>query len=455
MNMHRLAALALIALAPVSARAADPALSLRIEAGGSGGLTSDVQDHGLAVHFGGRATYRLAKMLAVGVRVGGSFFPPAGTTEDISHEAYELGVTAHIVKGFWADGYLGLHRALGDDGFGFSIGTGYDLAVGSSGAGLGPFFSYSLAAVDRTQHFLEFGIGGSFGLPGLSTAAANDSGDADGDSITGEADHCPDEAEDVDQFQDDDGCPDPDNDGDRILDANDQCPTQAEDADGFEDDNGCPDPDNDGDGVLDANDRCASDAEDRDNHDDEDGCPDPDNDGDQVADASDRCADQAEDRDGWQDDDGCPDADNDGDGKADTEDSCPNEPQTGTSTDGCPQRVRVTGAGVQLLEPLKFRGPALDPASNGVLDDLAAILKAPNAPARVSLRVHLHPQGAAPALLALSQHRADALRAALVSRQVPADHVDATGVGGDGPLAQGNTPDARRQNERVEVTFTR
>ncbi|MFQ5600440.1 MAG: OmpA family protein [Candidatus Krumholzibacteriia bacterium] len=80
--------------------------------------------------------------------------------------------------------------------------------------------------------------------------------DSDQDGIRNQDDRCPYEAEDVDGYQDSDGCPDPDNDGDGVQDAVDACPDEAEDVDGFEDDDGCPDPDNDGDGVLDASDQC-------------------------------------------------------------------------------------------------------------------------------------------------------------------------------------------------------
>jgi hypothetical protein len=76
--------------------------------------------------------------------------------------------------------------------------------------------------------------------------------DTDGDGIYDDEDQCVNEPEDVDGFEDTEGCPDPDNDGDGILDGSDQCPMEPEDADGFEDENGCPDPDNDGDGILDA-----------------------------------------------------------------------------------------------------------------------------------------------------------------------------------------------------------
>jgi len=65
--------------------------------------------------------------------------------------------------------------------------------------------------------------------------------DTDGDGVPNRTDLCPHQPEDVDQHQDTDGCPDPDNDLDGIPDASDACPFQAEDPDGFEDEDGCPD----------------------------------------------------------------------------------------------------------------------------------------------------------------------------------------------------------------------
>jgi outer membrane protein OmpA-like peptidoglycan-associated protein len=65
--------------------------------------------------------------------------------------------------------------------------------------------------------------------------------DLDGDGLTGEADHCPTQAEDKDGFQDDDGCPELDNDHDGIPDSSDKCPNVPETKNGFTDDDGCPD----------------------------------------------------------------------------------------------------------------------------------------------------------------------------------------------------------------------
>ncbi|MFZ5475169.1 MAG: OmpA family protein [Myxococcota bacterium] len=98
----------------------------------------------------------------------------------------------------------------------------------------------------------------------------------------------------------------PDRDADGIADRKDACIDVPEDLDTFEDLDGCPDPDNDRDGLADVDDACVMDPEDRDQWVDEDGCPDPDNDGDGLADTGDACANVPEDADAWEDTDGCP-----------------------------------------------------------------------------------------------------------------------------------------------------
>jgi outer membrane protein OmpA-like peptidoglycan-associated protein len=117
--------------------------------------------------------------------------------------------------------------------------------------------------------------------------------DNDRDKILDEADLCPNEPETPNGWMDTDGCPDEpielatvldgkedadaltrDTDGDGIPDAFDHCPGVAEDMDGFEDGDGCPEPDNDNDGVLDVFDRCPLLAEVKNGFEDEDGCPD-------------------------------------------------------------------------------------------------------------------------------------------------------------------------------------
>ena len=201
----------------------------------------------------------------------------------------------------------------------------------------------------------------------------------DSDSLGPHQDICPGETEDIDGFEDSDGCPDPDNDNDGILDVDDLCPLIAESPNGRLDDDGCPEPvyaaspapggpDTDEDGVVDALDRCPLEPETANGVRDDDGCPEApealvvpgdhklfgsegspsleerlpkngDSDGDGVADLSDACPNEREDRDLFEDYDGCPEPDNDGDGVIDRVDRCPLEAENVNGVmdgDGCP-----------------------------------------------------------------------------------------------------------------------
>lgn len=143
----------------------------------------------------------------------------------------------------------------------------------------------ALVSVDYRSGFAGMGGGSDTEVevdPGLSR-------DSDRDGFVDAVDSCPGEPEDVDGWEDEDGCPDLDNDGDGIADLLDGAPNHAEDVDGWEDDDGIPEPDNDFDGVEDGRDICPLKAEDPDGHWDSDGCPDEDNDGDGVYDANDAC----------------------------------------------------------------------------------------------------------------------------------------------------------------------
>ena len=96
------------------------------------------------------------------------------------------------------------------------------------------WFSGDAPATDRFHHF-EVTVGVTFQFSGKS--------DIDGDGISGVADLCPTQPEDVDTFEDSDGCVDEDNDDDGIKDVDDKCPLKAEDKDGDADEDGCPEED--------------------------------------------------------------------------------------------------------------------------------------------------------------------------------------------------------------------
>ncbi len=180
-----------------------------------------------------------------------------------------------------------------------------------------------------------------------------------------------------------------DRDGDELLNRADACPDAAEDLDDFEDLDGCPDDDNDGDGVLDSADACRDQAEDVDGFRDEDGCPDDDNDGDGVLDAADACPDAAEVINGMADFDGCPDE--------------------------APLAIRFAQNEIDPLGPLGFAGTSddLTPESAPVVEALAnAFAEYPTL--RVRVVVHSGDRSSDDARLTISQRRADAIVEALV-----------------------------------------
>jgi len=192
--------------------------------------------------------------------------------------------------------------------------------------------------------------------------------DRDGDGIEDKDDQCPDDKEDIDQFDDTDGCPDIDNDKDAVLDVDDKCINEAEDIDQFEDTDGCPDIDNDKDGILDDKDACPNEV----GIADLGGCPRQDRDGDGVEDLKDKCPDEA----GPKDNGGCPIQDSDKDGVLDAEDECPNEAGP-PARKGCPLKD-ADSDGVEDKDdacpnvpgPVERKGcPVGDKDGDGVIDD--------------------------------------------------------------------------------------
>jgi len=242
-----------------------------------------------------------------------------------------------------------------------------------------------------------------------------------------------------------------DSDRDGIPNRSDACPYDAEDRDGYQDFDGCPDPDNDGDGVLDAVDACPDQAEDVDGFEDEDGCPDPDNDGDGILDAADACPDQAEDMDGFQDQDGCPDPDNDADGVLDVNDRCPATP-AGVPVDslGCPTVARIEAP--QVLQGVRFRtGSAdLEPSSYARLDSLVTTLHA-YPQLEIEVQGHTSDVGDDGRNMQLSQKRAEAVVAYLVSHGIESRRLTPVGYGETQPMVPNDSPEHRSQNERIMV----
>ena len=244
--------------------------------------------------------------------------------------------------------------------------------------------------------------------------------DTDGDGLVDTVDRCPKEPENINSFEDEDGCPDdPDPDKDGILAGADQCPLQAEDKDDFEDANGCPDPDNDNDKVLDADDACR-------------------------------------DVPGIIAMKGCPDPDRDGDTVVDRLDNCPDEPGT-VENQGCKakQLVKIGEGKLEILDIVYFalNKAKIQPRSFGLLDEVARVLNAHPEITRIRVEGHTDSQGNAAYNKKLSQRRASAVMAYLVKKDVAADRLEAEGFGAEQPKADNATKEGRATNRRVEFVI--
>jgi OOP family OmpA-OmpF porin len=249
-----------------------------------------------------------------------------------------------------------------------------------------------------------------------------------------------------------------DKDHDGILDNVDKCPMDPEDKDGFEDEDGCPDPDNDKDGIADIKDKCPLEPEDKDGFQDDDGCPDPDNDTDGIPDVSDKCPNDAEDKDGFEDDDGCPDPDNDKDGVPDLADKCPNDPGP-ADNNGCPKKyehIVVTEEKIELRQKIFFdtNKATIQPRSFGLLDEIANVLRS-RPTMTVRIEGHTDSRGKRGHNMELSAARAESVRQHFVGLGIETARMDAKGYGPDQPIETNRTVAGREKNRRVEFIITK
>lgn len=232
-----------------------------------------------------------------------------------------------------------------------------------------------------------------------------------------------------------------DRDGDGIADAVDACPDEAEDLDGYEDSDGCPDGGAPGALVFD------SDEDSEDESSDEEDCP-------EIPTGSNAMLGP----------DGCPVLDSDLDGIPDSQDKCPLEKETINGfedDDGCPDEggddlteyiahVRIDVKATITFETGKS---TIKNESHAILNQVALqILQHPEV-RKVRIEGHTDSVGNEDDNLYLSQDRADSVRRYLVSRGVAKDRVVATGFGETRPIANNDTVDGRARNRRVEFVI--
>jgi outer membrane protein OmpA-like peptidoglycan-associated protein len=200
----------------------------------------------------------------------------------------------------------------------------------------------------------------------------------------------------------------------------DKCPLDPEDPDQFEDEDGCPDPDNDQDGILDVNDNCPNDPEDMDDFEDEDGCPDPDNDEDSVLDV----------------DDDCPLAPG-----VPEERGCPKTVRLDMSTGRIDILDRVEFA---------TNKDVILQKSAPILQEVYSILSANKKISLLRIEGHTDDRGKDSANLNLSKRRALSVKRWLVDAGISSDRFEAYGCGENLPLSENRTKQGRQTNRRVE-----
>lgn len=372
--------------------------------------------------------------------------PPPGVAALEGAQGFQAGIGARVrpfapasrvasAAGLWLSAAGGVSFTGGSAYPQLDAFIGYDFWI-TRAAALGPTIGY-VHVFDTDSSGPREGDG-SFGLLGVHatfdfvqrrTRASTGPSDRDRDGIQDGSDRCPDQPEDVDDYEDQDGCPEPDNDADKILDSKDRCRNEPEDRDGFEDIDGCPDPDNDRDGIVDGDDECPN---------------------------------ELEDRDGYQDADGCPELDNDDDKIVDARDLCPNEPETinGLSDgDGCPdeEHVRVVGDKIELDQKIHFWSDSsvIRALSYPVLNKLAEFIKQHPEYVHIDIEGHADERGPEALNLRLSAARASAVRGYLVKKGIDADRLSSQGFGSTRPLQEGKSEHAWFMNRRVEFIVTR
>ena len=287
--------------------------------------------------------------------------------------------------------------------------------------------------------------------------------DKDRDGINDAEDACPDSPEDLDAYEDYDGCPEDDNDRDEIEDYLDKCPMDPEDVDGFEDEDGCPDRDNDQDGINDSKDECPMDPEDLNQFEDDDGCPESmkDTDGDGIPDVRDRCVDVKEDMDTFEDFDGCPEKDNDNDGIDDDQDKCPNKAEIMNGfedEDGCPdmkpqpKKKPMAKKAKIVLHGVTFESgkSILKETSFEKLAGVAQTLLE-NPEVVIEISGHTDNRGSKKLNKKLSLARAQSVVDYLISEGVGKNQLSSKGYGPSKPVETNRTADGRAKNRRIEM----
>ncbi len=381
----------------------------------------------------------LGRRLGLEAEVGGILLAPGEGRAGYSTKGVGTLVTAmggarfrffgRTPAGPWIGGHAGAGVTGDRVRFTFDGELGWDFRVGHGRFDVGPFAGYlhvyepdgGLAPEDA--HVFVAGIAISLGAPTIALE------DLDHDGIVDTEDACPTEPGPRTSDPRTNGCPIRDRDRDNVVDAEDACPTVPGIRTRDVTTNGCPPVDHDDDGIPDVDDACPADAGAR--------TPDPKT-------------------------NGCP-ADRDHDGIPDDVDACPDlvgAPSSDPKINGCPppkDGVEVIGDRIFVDDVINFDTDSarVHRESVQVLKRLADMLNHNLDIIEVYVEGHTDQTGPADWNQQLSDDRAASVKKLLVSFGVAESRIVTHGWGFSRPRNIATTPDALRENRRVEFIITR
>ncbi len=196
-----------------------PGLTIVSAIGFPSGSPSDLLGSGLWSYTPGLAADFKILSIQLGANLGVRIYSPGrGEGSSGSDLLWRVGLKVSIVE----DLVVPYVYVAGDSGLAGDMGNSALLDIGNR-FGLGDGISLDLFGGVG----LLTGSNASAWRVGIAFRWQPRIGDLDEDGVSGARDQCPYLPEDLDGFEDDDGCPDPDNDQDGIPDDEDQCPNQA------------------------------------------------------------------------------------------------------------------------------------------------------------------------------------------------------------------------------------
>lgn len=120
-----------------------------------------------------------------------------------------------------------------------------------------------------------------------------------------------------------------------------------------------------------------------------------------------------------------------------------------------PPVVQVEASRIRVDEKIQFEvdSAQISAVSNGLLDQIAAVISAHPEVGQIRVEGHTDRQGGAQYNRSLSQRRAEAVVAYLIAKGVRRERLVPQGFGFDRPLGSNDTEEGRSQNRRVEFNF--